>query len=235
MGERTERFSIDLDATPEQVWRSLTTAEGLAGWFGTRAEIDLRVGGDRVVGWGPGVEIRGRIDAIDPARRLRVVYVAGDEEAGAEEWLITVDGTTTCLTLIHSMPDAGIDDWEGWYGDMRRGWRLFLASLRHGLEDASAPNRTVRCRNLPAPGPRDAIRTRLDAWRSEAPPELERLAPLLDDPPHSLLLASADRTLLVDIEGTGDGQVVYVQAATHGADAEAWVDQVLAAAEPLGG
>jgi uncharacterized protein YndB with AHSA1/START domain len=43
--DRIER-TIELPQRPEQVWAALTTAEGLSGWFGTVAEIDLRPGAD---------------------------------------------------------------------------------------------------------------------------------------------------------------------------------------------
>jgi uncharacterized protein YndB with AHSA1/START domain len=136
---RSERFEIETRATPEEVWRSLTTAEGIASWFGTRAEIDARLDGERVVGWGEGVEIVGRITDMQPMERLRVVYLADGEEVGAEEWLIQSDETTTRLTLINSLSDEGVDDWEGFYGDMRRGWRRFLASLRHAHRTLPLP------------------------------------------------------------------------------------------------
>lgn len=151
MTQRDERFQIDIRATPAEVWERLTTAAGLASWFGARASADLRVGGERIVGWGDEVEIVGDFREIEPQRRLRVVYFAGEEEVGAEEWLIETEGTTTRLTLINSMSDAGIDDWEGFYGDIRRGWNLFLASLRFALEDADYPDREVECAYLPAP------------------------------------------------------------------------------------
>lgn len=235
MGERTERFEVDLPATPEEVWWSLTTDEGLTAWFGTRASVDARVGGERVVGWGEAVEIRGRVDVVEPGSRLRIVYTDGDDEVGAEEWLITTVGTATRLTLVHSMPDDGVDDWEGWYGDMRRGWRLFLASLRHGFAGAATPERTAECRYLSAPGSRGAIRDRLDRWRATRPADLDGLSEVLDDPPHSLLLASAARTVLVDVEGSGDDQVLYVQAATHDVVDPGWRRRVLeAAADALG-
>jgi uncharacterized protein YndB with AHSA1/START domain len=221
---RSERFEISLDATPEEVWQSLTTGEGLASWFGQRAAIDFRPGGVRVVGWGDDVEIVAKIAEIEPERFLKLMYMQDGVAAGAEEWQITTDGNRTHLTLVHSMPDDGIDDWEGFYGDIRRGWGLFLNSLRHGLEDADRSDRTAECRYLPAPGARDSV------W--------EKLVPALDgrlvqglrseliDPPNSMLLTAPDRTLLLDLEGSAEGQVLYAQAATHGGP-DGWRSEVL--------
>lgn len=45
--DRIER-TVELAARPERVWAALTTAEGLAAWFGDEATTDLRPGG---AGW----------------------------------------------------------------------------------------------------------------------------------------------------------------------------------------
>ncbi|HKJ54521.1 MAG TPA: SRPBCC domain-containing protein [Nitriliruptoraceae bacterium] len=255
MTRRTERFHVDIAATPDQVWRMLTTAEGLASWFGTRASIDLRLDGDVEVGWGDQEAITSRITVLEPPHRLRLSYLVEGEELGAEEWLVTTSDTSTRLTLVHSMPDDDVDDWDGYYGDIRRGWRLFLASLRHALHNAAEPLRSVTSRSLPMPGDRDAIwaaltravgfdddvrprRADADAGADDDRPdsrgrpagdELQALRTgpfghlglrvVLADPPHSLLLTSAEHTLLCDVEGGGDQQHLYLQAATHHGDA----------------
>jgi uncharacterized protein YndB with AHSA1/START domain len=42
--DRIER-TVEIARPPGQVWAALTTAEGLAAWFGHEATIDLRPGG----------------------------------------------------------------------------------------------------------------------------------------------------------------------------------------------
>src|SRR5438445_737805 len=42
--DRIER-TMELAHPPGKVWAALTTAEGLAAWFGDEADIDLRAGG----------------------------------------------------------------------------------------------------------------------------------------------------------------------------------------------
>ena len=62
--DRIER-TLELAHPVERVWDALTSAEGLGGWFGTSAEVDLRPGGEAVVKLGrehPG-------PAADPGRR----------------------------------------------------------------------------------------------------------------------------------------------------------------------
>lgn len=226
MGHRDEEFEILIEATPAEVWRMLTTPDGLASWFGTRGTIDLKVDGERTVGWGDTVEMNARITDIEPGRRIRLVYLADGVETGAEEWLVTTRGDTVRVRLINSMIDDGIDDWDGFYGDIRRGWRLFLASLKYALESATTSARLVRCAYVPAPNPRGEI------WKSvveflDSSDLPDGMGRILADPPHSLLLAGTDRSLLVDIEGADDHQVLYMQAACHGVHDDGWIDTTL--------
>jgi uncharacterized protein YndB with AHSA1/START domain len=65
--DRIERV-ITLPQPPERVWQALTEPAQLARWFGHRAEVDLRVGGDIFFGWGSGEIARARIEVIDPPR-----------------------------------------------------------------------------------------------------------------------------------------------------------------------
>ena len=61
---------LDFRASPERLWRALTDGGELASWFGQRAQLDLRAGGD---GW---LEFEGygrvpvRIDVFEPVTRL---------------------------------------------------------------------------------------------------------------------------------------------------------------------
>ncbi len=226
MTRRQERFEIEIRATPAQVWERLTTSEGLASWFGTRAWIDLRLGGDRTLGWGDEAEMTATVSEFQPGRSLRIVYLADGEEVGAEQWLITSEAGTVRLTLIHSLPDIDTDgDWDEFYGDFRRGWQLFMASMRFGLEQAVTPDRQAGCRYIPAPIPAQQIWDLTEAALQGAG-LVAGMEPALLIPPHSRLLVAPDRTLLLDVEGASDSRVLYVQAATHGGPG-AWRADVL--------
>ena len=48
--DRIER-TIGLAQPPQRVWEALTSAEGLGGWFGDRATVDLHPGGTAIVEW----------------------------------------------------------------------------------------------------------------------------------------------------------------------------------------
>ena len=60
--ERTVRIERPVD----DVWAAITTADGLAAWFGQRAEIDLRVGGLATLTWDEGHVAHLRIERIEP-------------------------------------------------------------------------------------------------------------------------------------------------------------------------
>ena len=60
---RAFRMSLDLDATPDQVWRALTEAEELVRWFSTGARVTPGKGGTMLWSWGYGEDWVTRIDA----------------------------------------------------------------------------------------------------------------------------------------------------------------------------
>ena len=222
---RSERFEIEIDAPISEVWKMLTTPDGLASWFGTEAEIDLEPEGRRLIAWGEGVEMHASITHIEPETMLRVSYRHDGVETGAEEWLISRGDSVTRLTLINSMAGDGSDDWEGFYGDIRRGWRLFLASLRHALESASSPHRIARADYIPAAVERQQIWEAVESAIAGSK-VIDDLDALILDEPHSRLYGNSKRTLLLDVEGHGDQRVLYAQAASHHGE-DAWLDETL--------
>ena len=214
---RDEEHRISVAADLETVWRLLTTAEGLASWFGTEASIELRVGGGVEVGWGSPERIIGRVDHIEAPQHLRIAYVHDGEDVGAEAWFLSHDDGVTSVRLVHSLPDPGVDDWDGYYGDYRRGWRLFLTSLRYAAELDVGPARTVASTYVPAPAGREATWAAVTAALRDEPPGPgfdEEIA----DPPNQLLLVAAAATVACDLEGDAEGLVCYLQVASHGPD-----------------
>ncbi|MGH7025047.1 MAG: SRPBCC family protein [Caulobacteraceae bacterium] len=131
-------------ARPSIVFEALTTAEGIAAWWGpddlpvTLAEIDARVGGAFRVRFhtldGREHESSGECLAIDPPHRLVMSWrwsVGGQpEEAGRTsriEFNVTPTADGVELTLIHS----GLKDAVSELGH-QRGWAGALDKLiRH--------------------------------------------------------------------------------------------------------
>lgn len=69
--DRIER-TIDLAQPPQRVWEALTSAEGLGGWFGHRASVDLRPGGTAYVEWDDenGSKATLTISVVEPPTRF---------------------------------------------------------------------------------------------------------------------------------------------------------------------
>ena len=62
--DRIER-TVDLAHPPGKVWAALTTAEGLAAWFGEEANIDLRPGGAARMRWASGYSVDMRVERVE--------------------------------------------------------------------------------------------------------------------------------------------------------------------------
>ena len=62
--DRIER-TVELAHPPADVWAALTTAEGLAAWFGDDAAIDLRPGGSARMSWADGPTVDMRVERVE--------------------------------------------------------------------------------------------------------------------------------------------------------------------------
>jgi uncharacterized protein YndB with AHSA1/START domain len=62
--DRIER-TLDVAHPPQRVWAALTTAEGLASWFGQQVTIDLRPGGSLKMGWSNGPTEHMRVERVE--------------------------------------------------------------------------------------------------------------------------------------------------------------------------
>jgi len=62
--DRIER-TMELAHPPARVWAALTTAEGLAAWFGEEAGIDLRPGGAAWMRWANGYSVEMRVERVE--------------------------------------------------------------------------------------------------------------------------------------------------------------------------
>jgi uncharacterized protein YndB with AHSA1/START domain len=57
--------SLVLAADRETVWRAISSDDGLAGWLAETATVDLRPGGEGVVGFAGGHERRLRVEGVE--------------------------------------------------------------------------------------------------------------------------------------------------------------------------
>ena len=138
--DRIER-TVDLAHPPAKVWAALTTAEGLAAWFGNKgATIDLRTGGDATLDFENGFHQNMRVERIEeptvfgftwqiyglPADDVRRTYV---------EFTLEPTPAGTRLTVVESgfaqLPeDAHKEAFDG----NTNGWRLKLDELAGYLD-----------------------------------------------------------------------------------------------------
>ena len=145
---RAFEMSIDLPASPEQVWRALTVAEELVRWFPVDARVTPGAGGSMVWSWGENWDWATRIEAWEPGRLLRLVQDDArpyDLQGGALpegqaaparlaiEFTLESHQGKTRLRLVHSGFGRGAA-WDDEVEGITEGWQAELASLRHYLE-----------------------------------------------------------------------------------------------------
>jgi uncharacterized protein YndB with AHSA1/START domain len=145
---RAFEMTIDIAASPEDVWRALTDAQELVRWFPLAARVTPGPGGSMRWSWGEDWSWETRIDAWDPPRLLRLVDETArpfDAEGrplpgGAAEparialefTLETVAGKTR-VRLVHSGFGHGAA-WDDEFDGISSGWQFELRSLRYYLE-----------------------------------------------------------------------------------------------------
>ena len=61
---------LELDQSPDTVWRALTDPTEVAGWFGETAEFKAELGGEGYFGWESHGRFAMRIEEFDPPTRL---------------------------------------------------------------------------------------------------------------------------------------------------------------------
>jgi uncharacterized protein YndB with AHSA1/START domain len=182
---RAFEMALDLDASPDEVWRALTEAEELVRWFPLDARVTPGPGGTMFWSWGDTGDWQTRIEAWEPGRLLRLVqhdarpYDAagrplppGEVEAARlaiEFTLVTHQGRTR-LRLVHSGFGRGTA-WDNEFEGIAEGWQAELRSLRHYLRAFRGRDRAFGRAWLNTPLPREA------AWGRLVGPEGFRLRP----------------------------------------------------------
>ena len=139
--DRIER-AIQLAHPPERVWAALTTAEGMAAWFGDEAAIDLRPGGAARMAWAGGPAVAIRVERAEPPAVFAFTWpIYGLPEQGPRrtyiEFTLEPAGMGTTLTVVESgfaqLPgDAHHTAYDGNAG----GWAKELGELAAYLDAA---------------------------------------------------------------------------------------------------
>ena len=141
--DRIER-TLQLTHPPERVWAALTTAEGLGTWFGNRAEVDLRVGGEAKLVWDSGDTATLTIERLEPPRVFAYSWpVYGlpedDPRRTRVEFTLEPAGAGTTLTMVETgfgqLPDADVHKVA--YSGNTEGWTNELGELVAYLDGQS--------------------------------------------------------------------------------------------------
>lgn len=144
---RSVDLSIEVDASPEEVWSAITRAEELIRWFPPIATVEPGEGGHVTVSWGGGSEWKSRIVTWEPGKHLRLEDEppAGSEAGGvtvALDYFLEGKGGTPVVRIVNSGFSAG-EDWDDFYHMLENGWTFFLWNLKHYLERHPGTPRTM--------------------------------------------------------------------------------------------
>jgi uncharacterized protein YndB with AHSA1/START domain len=129
----------------ERVWKALTTAEGLAGWFGSHAEIDLRPGGQLHLRWEqPSMENDATVTVVEPPERFGFRWeIQGlpPDDPRRTEVVFTLSAVAegTRLRVVESgFAQAAEDVARQAHKGNSEGWDAELADLVAYLDGAAA-------------------------------------------------------------------------------------------------
>ncbi|MFC6013508.1 SRPBCC domain-containing protein [Nocardia lasii] len=132
--------TIELAHPPATVWAAITTAEGLAGWFGNTATIDLRPGGEARMTWIEGHVANMRVERVEEPTIFGYTWgISGlpddDPRRTYVEFTLEPVGAGTRLTVVETgfaqLPDeVHKEAFEGNTG----GWQSELGELVEYLD-----------------------------------------------------------------------------------------------------
>jgi uncharacterized protein YndB with AHSA1/START domain len=113
--QRSIDISVEVPGTPEEVWDTIATSDGMRSWF---MAIPVDPDDDTVKVW-------------EPPHRFVTEKDTGPGGAPlAYEWLVEAQSGGTCIVrLVNSGFGAG-DDWDAEYDNMTAGWAMFFQNLR---------------------------------------------------------------------------------------------------------
>ncbi len=126
---------VQTSASPEALYRAVSTAEGFAGWWCRTSTVDARPGGEAEFRFQHGqVTMRFRFDKLEPNRLVEMPYIGGEN---SQPWA----GTTLRFTIRPSPAGSELlfehDGWAnegGAFGQVQQVWANFVQSLKQYVE-----------------------------------------------------------------------------------------------------
>jgi uncharacterized protein YndB with AHSA1/START domain len=130
-------MSVEIRASLDEVWRALSTGEGLTNWFPVFASVTPGQNGSMSLGWAEGEMWEAPIVAWEPNARLGVASDMPSKDGGTVrlvvDYYLEARGDTVTVRLVHSGFDDS-DTWDDYIDGLTAGWTYFLFNLRHALE-----------------------------------------------------------------------------------------------------
>lgn len=139
--DRIER-TVDIAHPPAKVWAAITTPEGLSGWFGEQAKIDLRPGGVASMTFGTDFTARMRVERVEEPRVFGFtwhIYGLSDDDPRRTyvEFTLEPSADGTRLTVVESgfaqLPE---DEFHTAYDGNTKGWASEIGELVTYLDAA---------------------------------------------------------------------------------------------------
>lgn len=133
---RDIELSVELDATPEEVFRAITEGPEVAKWLAPEARLTPPEPGKKGsiwISWGEGMAADHELDVYEAPKRLRHPSGKNGETKAPlyADWSIEArEGGKTTLRLVHSGFSTSAD-WDEEYDSHARGWTLMLQNLKH--------------------------------------------------------------------------------------------------------
>jgi uncharacterized protein YndB with AHSA1/START domain len=131
-------LSIELPASPDQVWQAIATGAGLTAWS-MPTEVDERVGGEFVIHMGE-TDARGLVGGWEPPHRLVMeepgwAALAGHEGADVTplvtEYLVEATSGGSCVLRVVSSAFGTGADWEReFFDEAEKYWLPLFENLR---------------------------------------------------------------------------------------------------------
>lgn len=143
-GDRCINLSIEVSATPEQVWDAIATGPGVTAWM-HHTEIEGRVGGRFAfdMGLGAGLNESGSVSQWDPPHRFATREVRWEPVGQsapallATEWLVeSVSGDSCVVRIVMSGFGTG-QVWDDEIEGMTHGMEQTLRHLQALLNQSA--------------------------------------------------------------------------------------------------
>jgi uncharacterized protein YndB with AHSA1/START domain len=224
-------FSFVLEASPEQVWEAIATANGITSWF-VPTDVEERVGGRLALHMGADTS-EGTVTGWDPPRRLEYEEPYWAELTGhpgasvtplVTEFLVEAQSGGTCLLRIVSSAFGTGADWENeFFAEMEKGWAPFFEHLRLYLADFPGERVTsltadAKLAGSVEPGKPVGVRgLGGEVVRASGPPDATGILVRLGEPIPGMMSVYAN--------GQDDEVVVYLLGYLFSPDAPAYVER----------